>query len=112
QLAKHRGARTRKGQYFGPFASAGAVGRTINALERAFLLRSCSDSVFESRTRPCLLFQIKRCSGPCTGEISLDAYGELVKEAKDFLSGRSQAVRTEIQQAMRAASDRLDFEAA
>src|SRR5260221_315078 len=70
-MAKHRGARTRKGRYFGPLASAGAVGRTINALERAFLLRSCSDSVFESRPRPCLLFQLKRCSAPCTGEISL-----------------------------------------
>ena len=75
QLAKHRGARTRKGDYFGPFASAGAVGRTINALERAFLLRSCSDAVFDSRTRPCLLYQIKRCSAPCTGEIGLDDYG-------------------------------------
>ena len=112
QIAKHRGARTRKGDYFGPFASAGAVGRTINALERAFLLRSCSDAVFDSRTRPCLLHQIKRCSAPCTGEISLEDYGALVKEAKDFLSGRSQAVRATMQTAMSAAADRLDFEQA
>ena len=112
QLAKHRGARTRKGDYFGPFASAGAVGRTINALERAFLLRSCSDAVFDSRTRPCLLYQIKRCSAPCTGEISLDDYAALVKEAKDFLSGRSQAVRATMQAAMSEAADRLDFEQA
>ncbi len=112
QIAKHRGARTRKGDYFGPFASAGAVGRTINALERAFLLRSCSDAVFDSRTRPCLLYQIKRCSAPCTGEIGLDDYGALVKEAKDFLSGRSQAVRATMQKAMSAAADRLDFEQA
>jgi excinuclease ABC subunit C len=112
QLAKHRGARSRKGSYFGPFASAGAVARTINALERAFLLRSCSDSVFESRTRPCLLHQIKRCSAPCTREISLEDYAKLVKEANDFLSGRSQAVRGEIQKDMAAASERLDFEAA
>jgi len=112
QIAKHRGARTRAGSYFGPFASAGAVGRTINALERAFLLRSCSDSVFESRTRPCLLHQIKRCSAPCTGEISFEAYAELVGEANDFLSGRSQAVRDTIRKEMEAASSRLDFEAA
>jgi excinuclease ABC subunit C len=112
QLAKHRGARTRKGAYFGPFASAGAVVRTINALERAFLLRSCSDAVYESRTRPCLLYQIKRCSAPCTGEISLAAYGELVEEANAFLSGRSQAVRGQIQASMATASERLDFEAA
>ncbi len=112
QIAKHRGARTRKGDYFGPFASAGAVGRTINALERAFLLRSCSDAVFDSRTRPCLLHQIKRCSAPCTGEISLDDYGALVKEAKDFLSGRSQAVRATLQKEMSEAADRLDFEQA
>ena len=112
QLAKHRGARTRKGDYFGPFASAGAVGRTINALERAFLLRSCSDAVFDSRTRPCLLHQIKRCSAPCTGEISLDGYAALVREAKDFLNGRSQAVRATMQTAMAEAADRLDFEQA
>jgi len=111
-IAKHRGARTRKGEYFGPFASAGAVARTINSLERAFLLRSCSDSVYESRTRPCLLYQIKRCSAPCTGEIALDAYAGLVKEANDFLSGKSQVVRGKIQTAMQTASDRLDFEAA
>ncbi len=112
QIAKHRGARTRKGEYFGPFASAGAVGRTINALERAFLLRSCSDSVFDSRTRPCLLHQIKRCSAPCTGEIGLEDYAGLVKEAKDFLSGRSQAVRATLQTAMSEAAERLDFEQA
>jgi excinuclease ABC subunit C len=112
QIAKHRGARTRKGTYFGPFASAGAVDRTINALERAFLLRSCSDAVFATRTRPCLLHQIKRCSAPCTGEIAPAAYLELVDEAQAFLSGRSQAVRAAMQQAMVAASERLDFELA
>jgi excinuclease ABC subunit C len=111
-IVKHRGARTRKGTYFGPFASAGAVGRTINALQRAFLLRTCSDSFYESRTRPCLLYQIKRCSAPCTGVISEADYAQLVDEAKAFLSGRSQAVRVEIQDAMEAASQRLDFEAA
>jgi excinuclease ABC subunit C len=111
-IAKHRGARSRKGTYFGPFASAGAVGRTINALQRAFLIRSCSDAVYESRTRPCLLFQIKRCSAPCTGEISLEDYAELIDEAKAFLSGKSQVVRTELAQAMEGASERLDFETA
>src|SRR5262247_4717008 len=85
-ILKHRGARTRPGHYYGPFASAGAVNRTINALERAFLLRSCSDSYFEARTRPCLLFQIKRCSAPCTREIDFAGYSELVKEANEFLS--------------------------
>ncbi|WP_340160160.1 excinuclease ABC subunit UvrC [uncultured Hoeflea sp.] len=111
-ILKHRGARSRKGSYFGPFASAGAVGRTINALQRAFLLRTCTDSVYESRTRPCLLYQIKRCSGPCTGEISAEGYAELVSEAKGFLSGRSQAVKSQLSTAMQAASDDLDFERA
>jgi excinuclease ABC subunit C len=111
-IFKHRGARSRKGDYFGPFASAGAVGRTINALQRAFLLRTCTDSVFETRTRPCLLYQIKRCSGPCTGEVGPDDYAELVTDAKDFLSGRSQKVKTQIAEAMQHASEDLDFERA
>lgn len=112
QILKHRGARTVKGEYFGPFASAGAVNRTINMLERAFLLRSCSDSVYESRTRPCLLHQIKRCSAPCTGEISLEDYGALVEEALRFLKGESQSVREMYQQLMEEASDQLEFERA
>jgi excinuclease ABC subunit C len=111
-IYKHRGARSRKGDYFGPFASAGAVGRTINSLQRAFLLRSCTNSFYENRTRPCLLYQIKRCAGPCTGEISHEDYAELVDEAKDFLSGRSQKVKTEISAAMLQASEGLDFERA
>jgi excinuclease ABC subunit C len=112
QIVKHRGPHRRKGDYFGPFASAGAVDRTINAMERAFLLRSCSDGVYESRTRPCLLYQIKRCSAPCTGEIGLDDYAELVREAKTFLTGKSQAIRRDLAKAMEAASRRLDFEQA
>jgi excinuclease ABC subunit C len=111
-IFKHRGARSRKGSYFGPFASAGAVGRTINALQRAFLLRTCTDSVYESRTRPCLLYQIKRCAGPCTGEIDAEGYARLVGEAKDFLSGRSQAVKAQLATAMQSASEDLDFERA
>jgi excinuclease ABC, C subunit len=111
-IMKHRGARARKGDYFGPFASAGAVGRTINALQRAFLLRTCTNATYESRTRPCLLYQIKRCSAPCTGEISLADYAGLVAEAKDFLSGRSQAVKAHMAEAMQAASGELDFERA
>ena len=111
-LYKHRGARSRKGDFFGPFASAGAVGRTINSLQRAFLLRTCTDSVFESRTRPCLLHQIKRCAAPCTHEISDADYAELVTEAKDFLSGKSQAVKATISAAMSEASENLDFERA
>ncbi|AUC09420.1 MULTISPECIES: excinuclease ABC subunit UvrC [Agrobacterium] len=111
-IFKHRGARARKGDYFGPFASAGAVGRTINSLQRAFLIRTCTDSVFETRTRPCLLYQIKRCSGPCTHEISDEGYAELVKEAKDFLSGKSQSVKTAIARQMNEASEDLDFERA
>ncbi len=109
-IFKHRGARSRKGDYFGPFASAGAVGRTINALQRAFLLRTCTDSVFETRTRPCLLYQIKRCSGPCTHEISDADYAELVTEAKAFLSGKSQSVKDHLAAAMQTASADLDFE--
>jgi excinuclease ABC subunit C len=111
-LYKHRGARSRKGDYFGPFASAGAVGRTINSLQRAFLLRTCTDSVFETRTRPCLLHQIKRCAAPCTHVISDTDYAELVSEAKDFLSGKSQAVKATIAAAMNEASENLDFERA
>ncbi|WP_296018132.1 excinuclease ABC subunit UvrC [uncultured Agrobacterium sp.] len=111
-IFKHRGARARKGAYFGPFASAGAVGRTINSLQRAFLIRTCTDSVFESRTRPCLLYQIKRCSGPCTHEVSDEAYAELVQEAKDFLSGKSQSVKSTIARQMNEASEDLDFERA
>jgi excinuclease ABC subunit C len=112
QIVKHRGARNKKGDYFGPFASAGAVGRTINALQRAFLLRSCSDSVYESRTRPCLLFQIKRCAAPCTGEISVQDYAVLVKEAEDFLSGKSRAVREDLARQMEDAAEKLEFETA
>ncbi|MFA6266775.1 MAG: excinuclease ABC subunit UvrC [Pseudolabrys sp.] len=112
QILKHRGARTRPGQYYGPFASAGAVNRTINALQRAFLLRSCSDSFFESRTRPCLLHQIKRCSGPCTQEIDFKGYAELVREANAFLDGKSRTVQKELAGEMETASHDLDFERA
>jgi excinuclease ABC subunit C len=112
QIAKHRGARDRKGDYFGPFASVWAVNRTLNALERAFLLRSCSDSYFANRTRPCLLYQIKRCSAPCTGEISAEDYAELVREARDFLSGKSRVVRDLLAHEMGEAADALDYESA
>ncbi|MGN6149100.1 MAG: excinuclease ABC subunit UvrC [Rhizomicrobium sp.] len=112
QLLKHRGAKSTKGVYFGPFASAGAVTRTLNTLQRAFLLRSCSDSVFESRTRPCLLFQIKRCSAPCVGRVDEAGYGELVREAEEFLNGKSRVVQDELARQMNTASDQLDFEAA
>jgi excinuclease ABC subunit C len=109
---KHRGAKTTKGVYFGPFASAGAVNRTLNTLQRAFLLRSCTDSVFESRTRPCLLFQIKRCSAPCVNRMDLARYNGLVEEAEAFLKGKSQTVQDGIKAEMTAASDAMDFEAA
>ena len=112
QIAKHRGARNRPGDYYGPFASVWAVDRTINALERAFLLRSCSDSYYENRTRPCLLFQIKRCSGPCTGEVSHQDYAELVREARAFLSGRSRAIKEELAKEMEQAAEELEFERA
>jgi excinuclease ABC subunit C len=112
QITKHRGARNRKGDYFGPFASVWAVNRTLNALQRAFLLRSCSDNVYENRTRPCLLYQIKRCAAPCTGEITLDDYAELVGQARDFLSGKSRAVRDTLAEDMARASDALEYERA
>jgi excinuclease ABC subunit C len=112
QMLKHRGAQTRPGRYFGPFASVGAVNRTITALQRAFLVRSCTDAFFESRTRPCLLYQIRRCSGPCTGEIDFPGYTELVREATGFLSGRSRAVKEELAKEMDKASADLAFERA
>jgi excinuclease ABC subunit C len=112
QLLKHRGARTGKGEFYGPFASASAVNRTMTALQRAFLLRSCSDSFFEARTRPCLLYQIKRCSGPCTQEIDFAGYSELVREANAFLSGRSSLVHKELAAEMEGASAAMDFERA
>jgi excinuclease ABC subunit C len=112
QILKHRGAQSRPGRYFGPFASAGAVNRTITALQRAFLVRSCTDGFFESRTRPCLLYQIRRCSGPCTGEIDFPGYTELVREARDFLSGRSRLVKQELATEMEKASADLAFETA
>ncbi|MBJ6124733.1 excinuclease ABC subunit UvrC [Microvirga splendida] len=112
QLVKHRGARKRQGDYYGPFASVWAVNRTINALQRAFLLRSCNDSYYENRTRPCLLFQIKRCSGPCTNEIPHDEYAGLVAEARAFLSGKSNAVKQRITEEMQQAAEDLEFERA
>src|SRR3954452_1422541 len=112
QILKHRGAQTRPGRYFGPFASAGAVNRTITALQRAFLIRSCTDSFFESRSRPCLLYQIRRCAGPCTREIDFPGYTTLVREATDFLSGKSQAVKQELAGEMEKASGELEFESA
>src|SRR5260221_1574291 len=112
QLSKHRCPQDKTSEYFGPFASAGAVNRTLIALQRAFLLRSCSDSMFASRTRPCLLFQIKRCSAPCVGRIDHEAYARFVAEARDFLHGRGKDVQSTLAQAMQAASATLDFEAA
>ncbi|MBS0412373.1 MAG: excinuclease ABC subunit UvrC [Proteobacteria bacterium] len=112
QLRKHRGAHSIKGDYFGPFASAHAVTRTLNTLQKAFLLRSCSDSVYESRTRPCMLHQIRRCSAPCTGLISLEDYEALVGEAEDFLRGKSRAVMARIAEEMTAAAEDLEFERA
>ena len=112
QITKHRGARKRKGQYFGPFASAGAVNQTLAALQRAFPLRSCSDSVFASRTRPCLQYQIKRCAGPCCGRIERADYDAMVGEVRDFLSGRSREVQQRLAERMLAASEALDYEAA
>ncbi|KPF72221.1 excinuclease ABC subunit C [Bosea sp. AAP35] len=112
QIAKHRGSRQRKGDYFGPFASVWAVERTIDALQKAFLLRSCTDSFYENRTRPCLLFQIKRCSGPCTGEIAIPDYQALANQARDFLSGRSSNVKQLLSTRMQEAAEELEFEKA
>jgi excinuclease ABC subunit C len=112
RVQKHRGARRIKGQYYGPFASAGSVTRTLNALQKLFLLRSCSDSYFENRSRPCLLYQIKRCSAPCVGRIDAVQYGELVGEAKEFLAGKSTGVQARLSKAMAEAADRRDFELA
>jgi excinuclease ABC subunit C len=112
QLVKHRGSRSRKGSYYGPFASAGAVNQSLNTLQKAFLLRSCNDSVYANRSRPCLLHQIKRCSAPCVGYIEIEAYNELVREAENFLAGKSQVVKAELASAMEAASEALDFETA
>jgi excinuclease ABC subunit C len=112
QVRKHRGARRFKGQYYGPFASAGSVTRTLNALQKLFLLRSCTDSFFATRKRPCLLFQIRRCSAPCVGRIEEAAYAELVQDAKDFLAGKSIQVQQKLADLMQQASDAMDFELA
>ncbi len=112
QVKKHRGAHTTPGDYFGPFASTWAVNRTLTTLQKAFLLRSCSDSVYETRTRPCMLHQIKRCSAPCTGLISLEDYGQLVGEASDFLKGKSRAVIARLSEEMTAAAEAMDYEQA
>lgn len=111
-IFKHRGARSKHRTYYGPFASAGAVNQTLNAMQRAFLVRTCTDSVFEGRTRPCLLHQIKRCAGPCTDEVSPEEYAELVKDAKRFLSGKSSEMQDLLAKQMEEASQQLDFERA
>lgn len=112
QLRKHRGAHTLKGDYFGPFASAWAVNRTLNTLQKAFLLRSCTDSVYDSRTRPCMLHQIRRCAAPCTGLVSVEDYGALVEQAEDFLRGKSRSVVARMAKEMQEASDEMEFERA
>ena len=112
QMTKHRGSQNRKGTYFGPFASAGAVNRTLSALSRAFLLRTCSDSMFEARSRPCLQYQIKRCSAPCVGYVNKTDYAAQIAEAQAFLSGRSDEIQRNYARAMQAASDTLEFETA
>ncbi|MGC1428083.1 MAG: excinuclease ABC subunit UvrC [Albidovulum sp.] len=112
QIKKHRGAKKEKGDYYGPFASAGAVNRTLNQLQKVFLLRNCTDAMFSSRTRPCLLYQIKRCAAPCTGYVNEQDYGALVLDAERFLQGRSTQVQTKLAQEMAAASDAMEFERA
>jgi excinuclease ABC subunit C len=112
RLRKHRGARNVPGHYFGPFASGLAVNRALNTLQKAFLLRTCADTVYESRTRPCLLYQIKRCAAPCTGEISAEEYGALVRQARDFLGGKSSKVQAELKTRMEEAAEALEYERA
>ena len=112
RIQKHRGARRAKGNYYGPFASAGSVNNTLNALQKLFLLRSCTDSFFRTRDRPCLLHQIKRCSAPCVGRISQDGYAELIEDAKDFLAGKSTKVQAKLGDQMQAAAENMDFELA
>lgn len=112
RIQKHRGARKAKGNYYGPFASAGSVNTTLNALQKLFLLRSCTDSFFKNRDRPCLLYQIKRCSAPCVGRISEEDYAQLVGQAKDFLAGKSGQVQSDLEQQMAKAAEALDFESA
>ena len=112
RIHKHRGARRAKGNYYGPFASAGSVNKTLNALQKLFLLRSCTDSFFNNRDRPCLLYQIKRCSAPCVGRIDEAGYAELIDEAKDFLAGKSGKVQAKIEKQMAKAAEELDFETA
>jgi len=112
QILKHRGAKSGAGFYYGPFASAGAVNTTLNTLQRAFLLRSCSDAVFAGRTRPCLLHQIKRCSAPCVGRIDAEGYQALVDQAENFLTGKSRVVQEELAKQMEDASEHMAFERA
>ncbi|MGB7406228.1 MAG: excinuclease ABC subunit UvrC [Pacificimonas sp.] len=112
QIRKHRGARRGKGIYFGPFASAGSVNRTLNALQKVFLLRSCSDSYMNNRSRPCLLYQIRRCSAPCVGKVDEDGYADLVADTKDFLAGKSQKVQRKLGEAMTVAAETQDYELA
>ena len=112
QLVKHRGARNREGNYYGPFASAMAVNHAINTLQKAFLLRTCNDSIYANRTRPCLLHQIKRCSAPCVNYISTEDYANLVREAEDFLSGKNNAVKADLARRMEEAAEALEFETA
>jgi excinuclease ABC subunit C len=112
QIRKHRGARRHKGQYYGPFASAGSVTRTLNALQKLFLLRSCTDTFLATRKRPCLLFQIRRCSAPCVGRVTPEAYAELVQDSKDFLAGKSRQVQQKLAAAMNEAAEAMDYELA
>ena len=112
QIKKHRGAKREKGNYYGPFASAGAVNRTLNQLQRFFLLRDCSDSQFEARTRPCLQYQIKRCCAPCVGYVKADEYVKLVRDAERFLGGKSNRIQAELAQDMLSASENMEFERA